>query len=414
MQFDSVIYKNNAELILKRLQKFLRSFLTISFLDYAENISFEHVRIDRLDLCYNQIFPDMESSLHYINYMKKIRKPRVNDKTKDITQYKTSVYIVTQFYTLKIYHKGTEFVKNDLQQLEKINDLRKKQGKEFRYKLHSDDSGEGLINFSNRIVRYEVEFRGKYLTYLFRKLLFRKECVKWKLIKKQANAFSSYERIYKVMLSKPEGIMRNDYLETVYVGNSFPTKHYKEIINDKKNVAQMLRAKSLMMQKSEFYIKGNEKISAYNRKTTNEHLYDAKLVLNKEAFFSSSMMKIMLSKFWQMIKSYQVTNIADEENLLKEIIDYNERCRVLGTKKINVTKIRKYLILMETYSIKDMIEMKIIDRTTGYRLEKQLEKFGYSGRSVAKNLHEGDLNYYEYLNYMSLQNNMPLENYFFK
>ncbi len=413
LEFDNVVYKNNAGVLLKRLLKFMRSFITISFLDYSQFIQMSDVRIDRLDLCYNQIFPDKESALSYINYMKKIRKPRVNDKTKDITQYKTSVYIVTQFYTFKIYHKGTEFEKNDMRELEKINELRKKQDKKPRYNIQSDQM-EGLKDYADRLVRYEVEFRSKFLTYLFRKHLFRKDCKKWKEIKKLSNAFSSYERIYKTSLKKKEGIERKAYLENFYVGNSFPYVSYKEIVNDKKNVAKMLKAKTLMMNKASFTLDISEAHKEYNRLTKNEYFYDKNFMLKKEAIFGTGMLKIMLSKFYSMVKAYQVTNIADEESLIKDIVQYNMNCNLLGQKKINISKIRKYLVLMETYSIKDMVEMKIIDRSTAYRLEKQLEKFGYSGRSVAKNLHEGDLNFYEYQNYMVTNLSMPLKNFFFK
>lgn len=69
----------------------------------------------------------------------------------------------TQRYSEKIYHKGSEYKKNDLKHHRRINN--EKGVQIFNI--------EKIQDFADRILRYELTLRNEELNYLFKTNLFR-------------------------------------------------------------------------------------------------------------------------------------------------------------------------------------------------------------------------------------------------
>lgn len=108
--------------------------------------------IYRLDVCYNWSFESEEKCKSMLNLLQRIDYAR----KKKIT-YDTSVTHLGSAYVVKFYLKGAEFFVHDFKKLAQID------------KEKTDE----LLNWSKKIIRFEVSFKKVYL-----KTLFNKEVVK--------------------------------------------------------------------------------------------------------------------------------------------------------------------------------------------------------------------------------------------
>ncbi|MBK5215584.1 MAG: hypothetical protein JJE53_02135 [Candidatus Pacebacteria bacterium] len=104
--------------------------------------------VHRLDVSYNWTFESKEKCQSLMNFIQRIDFPR---KKKYV--YDTSVMYKGSAYTIKLYLKGAEFLKNDFKTLVEIDEK----------KAHQ------LADWANKILRFEVEFRKDYLKELFGK-----------------------------------------------------------------------------------------------------------------------------------------------------------------------------------------------------------------------------------------------------
>lgn len=102
--------------------------------------------IYRLDICYNWLFDTKEEAMHAMSFVQRIDYPR---KQKYI--YDTSLMYRGSAYVIKFYAKGAEFRKHDLKELVKSDEGR----------------GYELVQYADRIVRFEVGLKHAYLTQLF-------------------------------------------------------------------------------------------------------------------------------------------------------------------------------------------------------------------------------------------------------
>jgi hypothetical protein len=108
----------------KRLNDFFDSFFTelLQLLNLSMMPNYEYLSIDRIDLCYNQLYLSKEDALYSIGKMKTISNKVKNKLSLGTGQYATAIhYKMSNGATFKIYHKGSEFKKTDAKELQKIN-----------------------------------------------------------------------------------------------------------------------------------------------------------------------------------------------------------------------------------------------------------------------------------------------------
>lgn len=152
--------------IKKWIYKFFRKLQYIT-----GKLDYNGILISRIDLCLNQAFDTKMDALLFIDECKRITFPYEHESNKYI--YRTSVMFVGRSYSFKIYHKGTEFKKQkNVKNKEKIQPL------------------------ADRVVRYELTFQKKYLSYLFRTKVYCNDDQQWK---KEQNSNS---KIYKKHIQK--------------------------------------------------------------------------------------------------------------------------------------------------------------------------------------------------------------------
>ena len=122
---DFIYYHNsqldyNLKRTYKRLINFIQNFFKREFM-LPDIVDLSLVEINRIDLAFNQVFEDKQAALQYLEYQKKIRKKNIRVNSNNFRDYETSLMYITKRYSLKIYHKGTEYARNDIKEHEKIN-----------------------------------------------------------------------------------------------------------------------------------------------------------------------------------------------------------------------------------------------------------------------------------------------------
>lgn len=136
----------------KKLERFIYELFNLCFPCPPDH---RDVEINRIDLCYNQIFDSKDDALKYLKNQKELQVAFARSDNNKFNDYgSTTLQFLTSNYSFKIYHKGTEFRKNDFKQLTKYNPN--------KYDLKE------LKEISNRMLRYEITIRKTGMMYVFR------------------------------------------------------------------------------------------------------------------------------------------------------------------------------------------------------------------------------------------------------
>lgn len=104
--------------------------------------------IFRLDLCYNWIFKNQQETETVMGFLQRIDYPR-----KKKTIYPTSVTFLGTAYLIRFYLKYPEYLAHDYKDLSDED--------------KASNKISNLLFYANRIVRFEVEFKKKYLQEVF-------------------------------------------------------------------------------------------------------------------------------------------------------------------------------------------------------------------------------------------------------
>ena len=102
----------------------------------------------RLDVCYNWTFESELKCQSFMDFIHRIEFPR-----KQVHKYQTSIMYKGSAYTIKFYLKGAEFKKHDYKTILKTDEAK----------------AEKLLEWANKVLRFEVEFKKVYLETLFGK-----------------------------------------------------------------------------------------------------------------------------------------------------------------------------------------------------------------------------------------------------
>jgi hypothetical protein len=350
-----------------RLQHFLQKFFRVEFPSFA--IHPEYVEINRLDLCYNQMFPDQASALDYLYQLKKIKKKYSRDSSNNSRDWKTSMTYVTKRYSFKIYHKGSEFKKNDAP---KLRDLNEKQGAGFDVDVYQA--------FADRILRYEMTFRNSYMSYLHMNYVFRKDCEIW-----QAG----------VKLWKQDKAKRANFDNW----NEFR----RGLTAEEKKLIQYVN--SFISKSKQLYLSGKSGVNRDFDKETDPARFwawpDKKEDFWVPARFSRALFKQMCSRFTGLINQFQLEMAEDQQTILGRIERHNatiqnDRDKLKAAEiprssslwkrtgtKVLPGKIKMVLELLQHSTMEEIAQSGMFCRKTWYNIRKQLEAFGVTENSLA-------------------------------
>lgn len=144
-------FDQSAETIYKYLMSFLTGFVRKHFI---EPVDLKDIHITRIDFCYNQFFNSQYDSVKYLTEQKELLTKYARSTRNDYRNYDTSFVYITNRYSFKIYHKGTEFKKHDRKKLQEKNPT--------GHDLNT------LQDIANRVNRYEITYRKSMLDYLYK------------------------------------------------------------------------------------------------------------------------------------------------------------------------------------------------------------------------------------------------------
>ncbi len=371
----------------------LMSFLTEFFYEvFGENqIDDMDVEINRIDLCYNQIFDTKEEALRYLDYQKRIRKKYLPEHSKNKHSYDTSVFLKTERYTAKIYHKGSEYTSSngEIGRHRKINE--EQQEEKFPVDNKFDEEGnvirEGLHSIADRILRYEISFRSSYMAHLHKKHLYAKHCSMFQEMKK---VHTEVKQVYDKCMREAKKELTIDYLDP---------KEEKAIINkymkpfyeyDKHKVRTYKDFESIMSQRMKFMLrlpesdhKDNETIRFFDRDSRGNPK------IARHAMFSKDLFQILASEFVDFMEQFQVNDELKFEEIDLKIMEYNQEVdewnRQSEEKKQKVCeeRVKRILLMLKHHSLDELVRLGAISRRTKYNFKGDIEKIRKTNVNLA-------------------------------
>ena len=287
--FENNLLEYNISKAPELLIAFLNNFLKIEFID---KIDLEDVEINRIDVCFNQVFKTRAEALYYLEYQKKLRKKHCRVEGGLPIDYGTSLMHSTKRNSVKIYHKGSEYRVNDLKHHKNINE---EKGNQY---FKTDKISE----LADKILRYEVTIRRAELNYLFKHNIFRKNCKLFKI------DYTNYLRIFSTMqrngrISKIIGTLGKEDKEI------YRKLHPYERIskNDRQNYKYI---PNLMEKSPKFMLKENLFSAIYNSETLiamdTSRSFDP-----GTALFSKELIALCLNKLMDFINEFQLKELPD-------------------------------------------------------------------------------------------------------
>lgn len=357
--------KRNLSESYKRLFRFFDKFFVSEF--GSIDIYPQLVEINRIDICYNQVFDSKDDAFEYLNQLRKLKKKYARSASNYSRDWKTSIVYKTDRYSFKVYHKGTEFAKNDAKSLRAIN-----------------EAGTGRFDvdyyqrFSDRILRYEMTFRNSQISYLFMNHVFRQNCPLWqaglKLWNKSKQKKSDAAKWFEFRAGlEPDEKKLIDYVN-LHVNKT-----------------------------KKFYLAGDERMADFDADT--EHSAYIAFPQKKERFsqaslFDDRLWSLLCSSFLTLLDEFKIDLFEDANGVLRKVEALNasisadrEKLLRLGFDKksdtykelppqISVQKMRVLLTMLETQTFEEIEESGVFDRQTWWRHRKTLAAVGVTQTSL--------------------------------
>ncbi len=426
-------WESQKRMLFERLKQFIRYFFEREF--PGVEVDYSCVEIHRIDLCYNEYYASKEEALYMLEMKKRVGKKSVRDDDSNYQEYGggkgAGITVNSKFKYRKIYHKGSEYRKTGLdihikhnqriykkikfkddriRQTDEIYSMRvgtafynkkdhdnwkqekkrlENEVKELRRKLIDIDF---LQKEADKILRYEVEFKPRVMSYIFRNKIFRKNCPVHLRLKKEYNKINSLTRSGTLFIKPVLYDAHGDH-QTMRTNENKYVKVVKTKMNDEgrlvipKNAGYRLvgltKSRLLLkegyvyyrkedagkltsdsqqfkrvvpksderffnkMRKSEqftnkFFFMLPENVVRYHKGSNSgyDELEDMKSIPNygrseRKAPFSSELLGYMVDQLWLHIKEFEVKDLPDEMSFEMKVDEYNRRVKF---KKTTLTK----------------------------------------------------------------------------
>lgn len=354
----------------KRLFSFLNKFFATEF--GSIELTPEKIEINRIDICYNQVFDSKEDALDYLNHLKKLRKKNARDTTNYSRgrNWKSSITYVTDRYSFKVYHKGSEFAKNDAK---KLTDINLSGNHKFRFPTPYYQL------FADKILRYEMTFRGSQLSYLYMNNVFRSDCYLWKAgVELYKKAKQAKQKSFESFMEFRKGLERDEQQLLDYTNNTISkTKH--------------------------FFLAVDSRSARFDDETRPHKI--APVDGKPERFdyyapFSADLWHLATRQFLRVLDEFKLEVHQDHHSILtkadahnKKILSDRSKLELLEISKksdrykelgetITISKLKIILRMLETETFEQIADSGVFARTTWYRHRKTLEMLGLTQSSL--------------------------------
>lgn len=320
----------------KPCYQMLRAFFEGFFKNYfVSTPDFSDVEICRVDLCYNQFFLNKQEALKYLDAQKELCVKYARSSSNKYRNYDTSLFYSTKRYSFKIYHKGTEFNKNDKKELANNNP------KGFVI--------PELAHQADRILRYEMTFHRSGLDYVFKQD-----------IVKNDDLAKNYNFIFTRMFNQNTRVA---------------TKHHEDFLS----------------KTGSFFLN-----SIWEN--TNSKIMDYTENLNKLPF-DLMLFECLFNRFWQKVKDYQLSVPLSVFDIKTKIDQANSTVDLKNTmrKKPKQKNSSGLLISSLLSQFVDIDTLKAyLPSSTFYDLKADLKKLGINMYNKNIGVPPPPLTYQEY------------------
>lgn len=332
-----------------RLLQYIDKFFHVVFKDLHECglIDFELIRIDRLDVCFNQIFQSEHLKKQVLRYCRSIPKRHVREGTRVLNE-KTGIAFGNKEYGFKIYDKGVEFQKNDYRKLKKVNEI---EGRNV-YDL------EALTYLADRTLRYEYTFRKLHFDYLYNQKLFRVDSQSFQRLKNlynkiktidvagllrepnlkqkkrrfiwredKTNAFTNIVDTFKMQYVNDRHLTFLQYFGDCFVkerkDGKFNFDWYEQPQNSPFLFERFFIAfEKLISTSRKYYLKlSTERLEDYREDRKHNYGFQT----TKDCLFGGALLKELLDKLWDEVLYYKVEEHPPLTVYLDNLKKYNER-----------------------------------------------------------------------------------------
>ncbi|MGN6437527.1 MAG: phage/plasmid replication domain-containing protein [Agriterribacter sp.] len=332
------LFNQDESIMYSELYKFIKDFIQLNL---NEKPLLDDVEINRIDLCYNQFFLSKADALAYLAEQNKLLVKFARSSSNKFRSYDTSIMYVTRRYSFKIYHKGTEFAKNDAKELLKRNPK--------NYRL------EELQGIADNMLRYEMTFRSSMIDYLVKHYMYSSE--------KQA-------------------------LNENIAGHQV-ARHFNNMVS----FGQQRVAEKFFQHSKRYLMK-----SAWNYPLLSAEIKEESLTMT----FDKTIFSILYETFWNKVKQYQVqrqVNIVEiNDRISKKFDDENIKNRLRKASKQQQTQGRLRLLstalLSHFMNVQDL--KQFLPRATYQRLQRDLKEIGISEVQHDLQIPQPKLDYHDY------------------
>jgi hypothetical protein len=367
----------------------VRQFFDKIFIDCP--INYKLVELVRIDFCFNQYFRDKNEAMYVLPLMANKANTGLRGKSgkNQNQQYKVDEVSINSFIIAgrnsyyKIYHKGTEFesVNGDKKKLIKINNDIAKRYKTTLTHFPQTKRPKPLFDVlslqseADRILRHEVRFFSKNMSYYFKKYVFRKNDLVW-----QNN---------KNLVSRLTSTLQN----------------VEKAVNVSQNEKRLFKStKKQLEQRHRFFLDADS-----DTKLNSIHGFEH----YTNQFLSADLFNFLIDKFISMVHGAQVSEFPDWDKLKLAAIELNKQKLkdyqfkltlpkiehvqmtsvnawklndVSSTKKnenkpeqLTLTSLKKIYDLVETYGSLDyLLDNNYISKRSYYRWRKTFKELNYN------------------------------------
>jgi|WetSurMetagenome_2_1015567.scaffolds.fasta_scaffold19136_3 hypothetical protein len=400
------VMKNQVKKTHRRLIHFIKAFLqdqclyrVVSEYEYRQLkgqdrqlhlISMQDIEVSRIDFCFNRIFNSRKDALDYLDLLKALHKQGQREgRNKSKFGYGTAVYLVGEYFTLKVYHKGSEFCKSGESDRKGLNEI----NTEYRKKYGIDKYDvEGLQAFADRMLRYEIEYKKQGLNYIYKTRLYKSRDFEYKRIRE---GYLEYKNIQE-KIKRLAGLKKKPSPLSLYL-TKLGFKNYNDAM------AKMLKDLKKNSDKFVFYEKSQTQSSEFCLEITPGEMESSQRIMDyeiegyrikgftfeKNALFSEELVNWLGVHFLKFVDEFTLKAIPEglinSELIIKNIVRKNQELKDAGLKGMVLSfGFKEFLRYLDNNSIDQIKEMGIFDRVTMYRYKKQLEKIGYVRQSLMK------------------------------
>jgi hypothetical protein len=313
----------------------------------------EFLELERIDLCYNILFNTQSDCEYYLSQIRSVKRRGLRDTSKQ-SDYLKGIYSYSKDYTLKIYHKGSEFQKHD------YNKVKKRYGQKL---------ADQILRSANKMMRFEIEYRGGYLTELFRTNL------------KNTNPYI-HECVSISRAMSTNGYFLHQGTRYSYDGHpqqGFTCAKLTPEFKSKLKLGKKLRAKD-----STFWFSMNDNYSLNNLSPIDAYQYDFKERFSKNLFL------LLVKNFKKQFLRYQLNdyNAMNQLNILlkeKNESDFKIALREIGGETVNIRnyslrKLKLFMNLLKDNTWDQIKSKKLFSDSLFYRYKKLFRLLGYQGQ----------------------------------